>query len=198
MQPPEATNLRERKKIRTRTAIREAALQLFLAQGYANTTIDQIVEAADVSSRTFYRYFGVKEALLICDQFGPIVDAFVDAPRELSPAAAYRHAVDAYFAGLSEGERHDAIVSQHLLYTVPEARGLLYSEYVDLIERLTDALVHRLEGPPDITERRVIAGAIVGVLLAASDGAPLPQQELVRSFEILGSILSGDTIPAPR
>ena len=98
--------MRERKKIKTRAAIREAALQLFLAQGYAETTIDQIVDKADVSARTFYRYFGVKEALLICDQFGPIVSAFEDAPRDLSPAAAYKHAVNAYFAGLTDEERH--------------------------------------------------------------------------------------------
>ncbi|MDG4669213.1 TetR family transcriptional regulator [Mycobacterium sp. 236(2023)] len=185
MQPPEAPNLRQRKKIRTRAAIRDAALKLFLAHGYANTTVDQIVEEADVSARTFYRYFGVKEALLICDQFGPIVAAFIDAPRELSPVAAYRYAVDAYFAGLTDDERHDAIVSQHLLYNVPEARGLLYTEYVDLMDRLTDALVHRLDGSPGVTERRVIAGAIVGVLMAASDGTPLPEEELARSFDFL-------------
>ena len=177
--------MRERKKIKTRAAIREAALQLFLAQGYAETTIDQIVDKADVSARTFYRYFGVKEALLICDQFGPIVSAFEDAPRDLSPAGAYKHAVNAYFAGLTDEERHDAIVTQHLLYTVPEARGLLYSAYVDLIGRLADALERRLDRPSGPAERRVIAGAIVGVLIAASDGAPLPEQELVRSFDIL-------------
>lgn len=185
MHRPELASLRERKKIKTRAAIREAALQLFLAQGYARTTIDQIVEKADVSARTFYRYFGVKEALLICDQFGPIVSAFIDAPRDLSPAAAYRHAVNAYFADLTDEERHDAIVTQHLLYTVPEARGLLYSAYVDLIERLADARVRRLDRPSDLAERRVISGAIVGVLIAASDGEPLPEEELVRSFEIL-------------
>lgn len=180
-----APSLRELKKSRTQTAIRRAALRLFLDQGYSNTTVEQIAEHAEVSPRTFYRYFGVKEAVLICDQFTPIVDAFIDAPRELSPVAAYRFAVDEYFAELTEDDRQDAIVSQHLLYSTPEARGLLYSEYVTLIGLLTDALVHRLGTGVDLVERRTIAGAIVGVLMAVSDGTPLPEQELAHSFDAL-------------
>lgn len=166
-------------------AIRRAALRLFLDQGYSHTTVEQIAERAEVSPRTFYRYFGVKEAVLICDQFTPIVTAFVNAPRELSPVAAYRFAVGEYFAGLTEEDRQDAIVSQHLLYSAPEARGLLYSEYVTLTRLLTDALVHRLGEGVAFTDRQAIAGAIVGVLMAASDGTPLPEQELARSFDAL-------------
>jgi AcrR family transcriptional regulator len=184
-QPKAAPSLRERKKTRTQTAIRRAALRLFLDQGYSNTTVEQIAEHAEVSPRTFYRYFGVKEAVLICDQFTPIVTAFVNAPQELSPVAAYRFAVKEYFADLTEDDRQDAIISQHLLYSAPEARGLLYSEYVTLIGLLTDALVSRLGTGVDFTERRAIAGAIVGVLMAASDGTPLPEHELTRSFDAL-------------
>jgi len=183
--PKAAPNLRERKKTRTQIAIRRAALRLFLDQGYSNTTVEQIAEHAEVSPRTFYRYFGVKEAVLICDQFTPIVTAFVEAPRELSPVAAYRYAVKEYFAALTEDDRQDAIISQHLLYSAPEARGLLYSEYVNLMRLLTEGLAHRLGTGVDFTERRAIAGAIVGVLMAASDGTPLPEQELARSFDAL-------------
>ncbi|MCP9978944.1 TetR/AcrR family transcriptional regulator [Actinomadura madurae] len=53
--------LRERKKQRTRLALIDAALDLFLAKGYEATTIDEIVAAVEVSQRTFFRYFGTKE-----------------------------------------------------------------------------------------------------------------------------------------
>lgn len=57
--------LRERKKEKTRLALMDAALDLFLEQGYETTTIEQIAGSADVSSRTFFRYFTSKEHLVL-------------------------------------------------------------------------------------------------------------------------------------
>ncbi|WP_202638803.1 TetR/AcrR family transcriptional regulator [Bailinhaonella thermotolerans] len=60
-----APGLRERKKRRTRIALIDAALDLFLAHGYEATTIDQIVAAVEVSQRTFFRYFSNKEEVAL-------------------------------------------------------------------------------------------------------------------------------------
>jgi AcrR family transcriptional regulator len=61
---PTAISLRERKKQRTRTSIQQAALELFARDGYRDTTIAAIAEAADVAPRTVTVHFPTKEDLL--------------------------------------------------------------------------------------------------------------------------------------
>jgi AcrR family transcriptional regulator len=184
-------SLRERKKISTRAAIRRAALELFATRGYADTTVEQIADAADISPRTFYRYFGVKEAVLLADdQIAPIVAAFAKAPPELSIVAAYRHGVAEVFGALTPEERTIFEAGQRLTFAIPEARGLLYSEYIRLIDLITEALVERPDAPADELGRRVIAGAIVGVLMAASDNTPMPEGSLLSALSLLDDKLS--------
>jgi AcrR family transcriptional regulator len=59
------TGLRERKKLRTRHALGAAALELAVAHGLAEVTVEQIAEAADVSPRTFFNYFSSKEEAIV-------------------------------------------------------------------------------------------------------------------------------------
>ena len=54
--------LRERKKLRNRRALAEAALRLFAANGFDATTLEELADAADVSKSTFSRIFPAKEA----------------------------------------------------------------------------------------------------------------------------------------
>jgi len=64
--PPKryASQVRDEQARRTRRVIVTAAHDLFLAQGYAATTIDAIAEAAHVSRRTVFNSVGGKVALL--------------------------------------------------------------------------------------------------------------------------------------
>jgi AcrR family transcriptional regulator len=63
----EPLGLRERKRQRTRETIARVALELFDRQGFQETTIPQIAEAADVSPRTVSGYFPHKEDLAFPD-----------------------------------------------------------------------------------------------------------------------------------
>jgi AcrR family transcriptional regulator len=59
--------LRERKKQRTRETIIKVALGLFADRGFEKTTIADIADAAEVSSRTIFAYFPSKEDILFSD-----------------------------------------------------------------------------------------------------------------------------------
>jgi len=61
-------SLRERKKERTRKLILETSLDLFEQKGYDNTTVEEIADAADISPRTFFRYFETKLDLVMVDK----------------------------------------------------------------------------------------------------------------------------------
>jgi AcrR family transcriptional regulator len=58
------SEIRDEQARRTRRAIVTAARELFLAQGYAATTIDAIAQAAHVSRRTVFNSVGGKATLL--------------------------------------------------------------------------------------------------------------------------------------
>jgi AcrR family transcriptional regulator len=91
----EELGLRERKKQRTREALINAAQELFCANGFEATTIDQIAGSVEVSSRTFFRYFTSKEdvALALADeQITAVLTAFAAQPADVAVLTAMRTA----------------------------------------------------------------------------------------------------------
>src|SRR5215217_9209055 len=97
--------LRERKKIQTKETIQREAYRLFEEQGYANTTVEQIAEAAEVSPSTFFRYFPSKELVLMADDLDQVtVEALARQPGDLSTMQAFRRAFDITMATVSADE----------------------------------------------------------------------------------------------
>lgn len=62
---PATAGLRERKKQQTRRTLIVAALDLAEEQGYEHTTVEQIADRAEVSARTFARYFPTKDSVIL-------------------------------------------------------------------------------------------------------------------------------------
>jgi AcrR family transcriptional regulator len=104
--------LRERKKQRTRATLIDAAIELCGRQGFERTTVDQIAAIADVSPRTFSRYFATKDAVCLAVVDDAIEVAAVELarqPAELnhleavyrSYMAMYRNAETAGFGELT-------------------------------------------------------------------------------------------------
>ena len=165
--PSPVPGLRERKKARTRAAIREHAMRLFREQGYAETTVDQIADAAEVSPSTFFRYFPTKEDVVIGDDFdGLLADALRDQPLELSPIQAVRAALKAVFADMPEEARLRDRERHELIRRVPELRTVVLDEYTRSLRLLAGLVAERLGRDENDLRVRVFAGAMVGVALA--------------------------------
>ncbi|MGI5491983.1 TetR family transcriptional regulator [Microtetraspora malaysiensis] len=99
--------LRERKKQKTRIALIDAALDLFLTHGYDITTVDQIAAVVDVSPRTFFRYFASKEevALSPCRDGQEIFASELAArPSDEPPYQAVTRAMRAALAAMRDGD----------------------------------------------------------------------------------------------
>lgn len=160
--------LRERKKAKTRAAIQQHALRLFRAQGYAATTVEQIVAAVDVSPSTFFRYFPTKEDVVLYDDLDPLfVAAFEAQPAELSPIQALRGALRAVFAALPAEEMAEQRERATLTLAVPELRmRWLLDGLARAVQTIAEIVARRVGRRADELAVRAFAGAVIGTMMA--------------------------------
>lgn len=183
--PAERPGLRERKKAKTRAAIREVAMRLFREQGYDATTVEQIAEAAEVSPSTFFRYFPTKEVVVLSDEYDPlIVEAFAAQPAELRPVQALRRAMRAVFADISADERAELRQRVELMQAIPALRAAFLDEMVQAVRTLEDGVAMRSgrdAGDPSV---RAFAGAVLGVMISVYlHWADNPEHDIVADVD---------------
>jgi AcrR family transcriptional regulator len=167
--PARPVSLRERKKARTRAAIRQHALRLIREQGYYATTIEQIADAAEVSPATFFRYFPTKEDVVLQDDFDVIsLGALENLPPELGPIAAFRAAAAETFAAMGADDLARFQETIELTAAIPEIRARAIDEFVRTINQIADAIALRTGRRADDFEVRTIAGAIIGVIMSVT------------------------------
>jgi AcrR family transcriptional regulator len=162
--PEPRPTLRDRNRARAREEIVAAAQALFLARGYAETSVEQVAEAAGVAPRTVFRHFPRKEDLVF-HRHGEQVGRFAELLAE-QPAEA--HAVDALTAALlamlrlDEGRQDGAML--RLLDREPE----LQRRDAELIADHHAAVVTFLSGRGAPRQRaELLAGMFMGAIQAA-------------------------------
>lgn len=181
-----AQGLRERKKADTREAIRSAAVDLFVAHGFEETTMDAIAEAADVSVRTVFRYFPTKEDLAFADAEQLVVDfteLLEDRPAHEAVMTSVR-AVAAEMATRLEATQEVDVRLAPIMSREPALRR----RYLEIMDRVEETVAgwaaHRLDAPPGDLRPRLLAAAIVAtqrvVVDALTAGDPRPLNELIQ------------------
>ncbi|MFE2283503.1 TetR/AcrR family transcriptional regulator [Streptomyces sp. NPDC059443] len=163
------SGLRERKKERTRKLLREGAAALFAEHGFAGTTVADIAACANVSERTFFRYFESKEALLLPDSldlFAYIEAELARRPLEEAPFDAVCNAVLCAVAPFA------ASSLTALTHSIEGAERAVAAQLVHIFtefdDRLSLIVQDRLPaGTPDADLRAaVIAGAALSAVRA--------------------------------
>jgi AcrR family transcriptional regulator len=191
----EKPGLRERKKQRTREALIDAAHALFCANGFEATTIDQIAEAVEVSSRTFFRYFTSKEDVVLSladEQITAVLEAFAAQPADMPVLTAMRTAaVEVVRAYEAEARFHSL---QNLISVSPAltaARVERGTARFDEMARLIGARMG-VDTAADPRPYLVASVALCAVQTAVdawrAAGHQAPESELIRqAFDLLST-----------
>lgn len=154
-------SLRQRHALETRRSIVAAATALFVEQGYEATTVDEIASRADVSPRTFFRYFATKEALLFHDldeRLAQIKEQFESRPPD-EPVADSLVAVLSVLPDQLLSSAEERSLATQLLKERPSLRSYQRSTIAEHAEReITEALARRAGvAPDDLGLRTVVA-----------------------------------------
>ncbi|GGS89721.1 TetR/AcrR family transcriptional regulator [Streptomyces chromofuscus] len=158
--------LRERKKIRTREAIRSATYDLIEEQGYDATTIEQIADRAEVSPSTVFRYFPTKEDIVLTDECAPpLLEEFRARPADEPWPESLRQIMHKA-VGLGVGEALEVTrLRCRLMADVPAVRSRMMESMSEAGQSLAEAIGERTGRDPQGLEVRVLTMSLIGGLM---------------------------------
>ncbi|MFG2604354.1 TetR/AcrR family transcriptional regulator [Streptomyces sp. NPDC048514] len=168
--PADATRpgLRERKKIKTREAIRAATYSLIEEQGYDATTIEQIADRAEVSPSTVFRYFPTKEDIVLTDEYDPLMLGELRARPAGEPWMDSLRYVMGKALELSEEEPEVLRLRARLGVQVPAVRSRMFESMSETGRLLRQAIADRTGRNPESLEVRVHAMGLIGSMMEVS------------------------------
>lgn len=181
--------LRERKKRATRRALRDAALRLVLEHGLENVTVEEIAVAGEVSTRTFFNYFGSKEDALLGDvPHGPDEEA-VSTFAAGGPSGEFTDDLVQLLTGsFSDGEeltswREEARIHWQLTEREPQLLPGMLARLHDVEVQIGEAVAERTGAADGDETPRLIAGVAATVVrYALADAAE--EQETVGGLRV--------------
>jgi AcrR family transcriptional regulator len=175
--------LRERKKQRTRETIARVALELFAEHGYEETTLAEIAEAADVSTRTIFAYYASKEDILFCDMpdmLERLRQALDQRPEGATTLDALREFMftlvppdDAALVRKAIVDRNDALRRSDRARLAPFEQIVAESIAVDL------------DAQPGDIRPRIVAASLIAAVTALRDRAEHGAQQAASREEII-------------
>ncbi|MFF0010328.1 TetR/AcrR family transcriptional regulator [Streptomyces sp. NPDC005374] len=161
--------LRERKKIKTREAIRTATYALIKEQGYDATTIEQIAERAEVSPSTVFRYFPTKEDIVLTDEYDPLMlEELRNRPVDEPWMDSLRHVMRIAIQGNMAEDPDVARMRAHLGVQIPAVRARMVESMSETSRMVREAIAERAGLSPDSLEVRVFAMSLIGGLMEVS------------------------------
>ncbi|MFB7108050.1 TetR/AcrR family transcriptional regulator [Streptomyces sp. NPDC056190] len=161
--------LRERKKLKTRQAIRTATYELIEEQGYDATTIEQIADRAEVSPSTVFRYFPTKEDIVLTDEYDEIMLEELRArPVDEPWMDSLRHVMHKALALGMTDEPEVSRLRARLGVEVPAVRARMMESMSEAGLLIRQAIAARTGLDQDSLEVRVFAMSLMGGLMEVS------------------------------
>lgn len=156
---------REQKKQDTRSRLVTAARQLFISQGYDETSMEEIARLAGVSRRTCFRYFPSKESLAFPfrDQRLARFNALIQEgpPGETAYEAVKRACL--VMAGQFMTERDETVSLEQLIRRHPTLRAFERENDRHWEQVIADALAKEY----GVQTARLLGGAMMGLIRSA-------------------------------
>lgn len=152
--------LRERKKHATRTALYEAALRLALERGVDKVTVEDISEAAGVSSRTFSNYFRSKEEALLGETHADFPEDALAAFTRGQPTGellADLHALLKQHLARTALRREDLLARRQLVHSSPTLLPLFHARMARAEQALIQAVAARTGTDPGDAYPQLVA-----------------------------------------
>lgn len=174
------SGLRERKKRKTLTAIHDAAMGLFAMRGYAEVTVADIAEAAEVSRATVFAYYPAKEDIVLGEAWLAI-ELLAAKLEGLDDQAAIIAAVRDWLSSLAGWMEPDLVLQRRLAEEIPAVDAARSRLSRAVASTIGDALA-RAMGAEAALAARLVAGSLTAALIAVEQEAATRMAETGRAL----------------